>query len=103
MTQLKPRLTLDDMLFAMKVVKHVKSNGIVVVKNKQTLGVGPGQTNRVGAAQIAFNFAGDNAKGAVMGSDAYFPFADCVEEAHKAGITTIVQPGGSIRDHESID
>jgi len=103
-TQAEPEINqLDDMLFAMKVVKHVKSNGIVVVKNKQTLGVGPGQTNRVGAAQIAFNFAGDKAKGAVMGSDAYFPFADCVEEAHKAGITTIVQPGGSIRDQESID
>ncbi|HHT77337.1 MAG TPA: bifunctional phosphoribosylaminoimidazolecarboxamide formyltransferase/IMP cyclohydrolase [Clostridiaceae bacterium] len=94
---------IEDMIFAMKVVKHVKSNGIVVVKDNQTLGVGPGQTNRVGAAQIALAFAGDKAKGAVMGSDAFFPFADCVEEAQKAGITTIVQPGGSIRDQESID
>ena len=91
------------MLFAMKVVKHVKSNGIVVVKNKQTLGVGPGQTNRVGAAKIALDFAGEKAKGAILGSDAFFPFSDCVETAHEYGITAIVQPGGSIRDQESID
>lgn len=93
----------DDMEFAMKVVKHVKSNAIVVVKNKQTIGVGPGQTNRVGAAQIAFAFAGDKAKGAVMGSDAFFPFRDCVDVAHQAGVAAIVQPGGSVRDQESID
>ncbi len=93
----------EDMEFAMKVVKHVKSNAIVVVKNKQTIGVGPGQTNRVGAAQIAFSMAGDKAKGAVMGSDAFFPFRDCVDVAHDAGITAIVQPGGSVRDQESID
>ncbi|MBN1892179.1 MAG: bifunctional phosphoribosylaminoimidazolecarboxamide formyltransferase/IMP cyclohydrolase [Clostridiales bacterium] len=92
-----------DLEFAMKVVKHTKSNGIVVVKNLQTLGVGPGQTNRIGAAKIAIDFAGDKAKGAVMGSDAFFPFRDVVDAAHEAGITTIVQPGGSIRDQESID
>ncbi|MDD4094904.1 MAG: bifunctional phosphoribosylaminoimidazolecarboxamide formyltransferase/IMP cyclohydrolase [Oscillospiraceae bacterium] len=92
-----------DMEFAMKVVKHTKSNGIVVVKDLQTLGVGPGQTNRVGAAKIALDFAGDKAKGAVMGSDAFFPFRDVVDVAHEAGITTIVQPGGSIRDQMSID
>ena len=92
-----------DMEFAMKVVKHVKSNGIVVVKDLQTLGVGPGQTNRVGAAQIALDFAGDKACGAVLGSDAFFPFRDVVDVAHEAGITTIVQPGGSKRDQESID
>ena len=101
-TEIDPALK-DDMLFAMKVVKHVKSNGIVVVKNKQTLGVGPGQTNRVGAAKIALDFAGEKAKGAVLGSDAFFPFSDCVETAHEYGITAIVQPGGSIRDQESID
>ncbi len=93
----------DDMLFAMKVVKHVKSNGIVVVKNKQTLGVGPGQTNRVGAAEIALSFAGEKAKGAILGSDAFFPFADNVDVAHKYGITAVVQPGGSIRDQECIE
>lgn len=92
-----------DMEFAMKVVKHTKSNGIVVVKDLQTLGVGPGQTNRVGAAKIALDFAGEKAKGAVMGSDAFFPFRDVVDAAHEAGITTIVQPGGSMRDQESID
>jgi len=94
---------LEDMEFAMRVVKYVKSNGIVVVKNKQTIGIGPGQTNRVGAAGIAFAFAGEKAKGAVLGSDAFFPFSDSVEAAHAAGITSIVQPGGSIHDQESID
>lgn len=94
---------LEDMIFAMKVVKHVKSNGIVVVKDLQTIGIGPGQTNRIGAANIAFGFAGEKAKGAVLGSDAFFPFSDCVEAANNAGIETIVQPGGSIHDQESID
>ena len=92
-----------DLLFAWRVCRFVKSNAIVVVKNKQTVGVGPGQTNRVGSAQIAFNFAGEKTKGAVLGSDAFFPFSDCVDAAHEAGIAAIVQPGGSIRDQESID
>ena len=92
-----------DMEFAMKVVKYVKSNAIVVVKNKQTLGIGPGQTNRIGSAQIAFAFAGEKTRGAVLGSDAFFPFADCVDAAHEAGIAAIIQPGGSVRDQESID
>jgi len=91
------------MEFAMKVVKYVKSNAIVVVKNKQTLGIGPGQTNRIGSAQIAFAFAGEKARGAVLGSDAFFPFCDCVDAANEAGISAIIQPGGSIRDQESID
>lgn len=94
---------LADMEFAMKVVKYVKSNAIVVVKNKQTVGIGPGQTNRIGSAQIAFSFAGEKTKGAVLGSDAFFPFSDCVEAAHEAGIAAIIQPGGSVRDQESID
>ena len=93
----------EDMEFAMKVVKYIKSNAIVVVRNKQTLGIGPGQTNRVGSAKIAFDFAGEKAKGAVFGSDAFFPFSDCVDAAHEAGIAAIIQPGGSIRDQESID
>ena len=92
-----------DMEFAMKVVKYVKSNAIVVVKNKQTIGIGPGQTNRIGSAQIAFSFAGDKARGAVFGSDAFFPFSDCVDAAHDAGIAAIIQPGGSVRDQESVD
>ncbi|HEY8342754.1 MAG TPA: bifunctional phosphoribosylaminoimidazolecarboxamide formyltransferase/IMP cyclohydrolase [Calditerricola sp.] len=94
---------LRDLLFAWKVVKHVKSNAIVVAKDGQTLGVGAGQMNRVGAARIALAQAGEKAKGAVLASDAFFPMPDTVEEAAKAGITAIIQPGGSIRDADSID
>src|SRR5690606_28120490 len=85
-----------------KVVKHVKSNAIVVAGNDMTLGVGAGQMNRVGAAKIALEQAGERAKGAVLASDAFFPMGDTVEAAAKAGITAIIQPGGSIRDEESI-
>jgi phosphoribosylaminoimidazolecarboxamide formyltransferase / IMP cyclohydrolase len=88
--------------FGWKVVKHVKSNAIVVNGIDQTYGVGAGQTNRVGAANIALKQAGDKAKGAVLASDAFFPFNDTVETAAKAGITAIIQPGGSIRDEDSI-
>jgi len=94
---------LADLRFAMTVVKHVKSNAIVVVKNRQVLGVGAGQMNRVGAARIALAQAGEKARGAVLGSDAFFPFPDTVEEAARAGITAIAQPGGSVRDRESIE
>lgn len=93
---------LAELLFAWKVVKHVKSNAIVVTKDKCTLGVGAGQMNRVGAAKIAFNQAGDQAKGAVLASDAFFPFRDTIDEAAKCGIKAIIQPGGSMRDEESI-
>ena len=92
----------EQMLFAFKIVKHVKSNAIVVAKDNKTLGVGAGQMNRVGSAAIAFNQAQEEAKGAVMASDAFFPFEDTVIEAAKAGITAIIQPGGSIRDEDSI-
>lgn len=99
---------LEDMKFGMKVVKYVKSNGIAVVNNKQSIGIGPGQVNRIWAAKQCFEHAqeligADAAKGSVLASDAFFPFADVVEAAHKAGITAIVQPGGSVRDQESID
>jgi len=87
---------------AWKVVKHVKSNAIVVAGNDMTLGVGAGQMNRVGAAKIALEQAGERAKGAALASDAFFPMGDTVEEAVRAGITAIIQPGGSIRDDESI-
>ncbi|MCR2823417.1 bifunctional phosphoribosylaminoimidazolecarboxamide formyltransferase/IMP cyclohydrolase [Lederbergia panacisoli] len=87
---------------AWKVVKHVKSNAIVVAGNDMTLGVGAGQMNRVGAAKIALEQAGERAKGAVLASDAFFPMSDTVEEAASKGITAIIQPGGSIRDDESI-
>ncbi|GIN73270.1 bifunctional purine biosynthesis protein PurH [Bacillus sp. J14TS2] len=93
---------LADLKLAWKVVKHVKSNAIVVVGDNMTLGIGAGQMNRVGAAKIAIEQAGERAKGAVMGSDAFFPMGDTVEEAAKAGITAIIQPGGSIRDEDSI-
>ena len=93
---------LADMRFGMKCVKHTKSNGIVLVKDGATVGVGPGQTNRITALELAIKYAGDRAKGSVMASDAYFPFNDCVEAAAKAGIAAIVQPGGSIRDEDSI-
>ena len=91
------------MLFAWNIVKHVKSNAIVVTNDQQTLGVGAGQMNRVGSAKIALEEAGERAKGAVLASDAFFPFSDSIETAHEAGITAIIQPGGSIRDQEVID
>ena len=89
--------------FNWKVVKYTKSNAIVIGKEDRTTGIGMGQTNRIWAAQQAIAHAGEEAKGSVMASDAFFPFPDCVEECVKAGITAIIQPGGSIRDQESID
>lgn len=94
---------LEQLLFAWKVVKHVKSNAIVLVKDNMTIGVGAGQMNRVGAAKIAIEQAGEKAKGSIMSSDAFFPMPDTVEEAVKAGVTAIIQPGGSIKDQLSID
>lgn len=99
---------MEDLLFAWKMVKFVKSNGIAIAKNKQSIGIGPGQVSRVWAAKHSIEHAEellgkDALKGAVLASDAFFPFADCVEEAHQAGITAIIQPGGSIRDQDSID
>jgi len=93
---------LEQLLFAWKVVKHVKSNAIVLAADYQTIGVGAGQMNRVGAARIAIEQAGEKAKGAVLASDAFFPMPDTVEAAAAAGITAIIQPGGSIRDEDSI-
>lgn len=93
---------MDELIFAMTVVKHVKSNAIVLTKGRQLIGVGAGQMNRVGSCRIALTQAGDKAAGAVMGSDAFFPFNDTVLEAAGAGIAAIIQPGGSIRDEESI-
>ncbi|MCM3055757.1 bifunctional phosphoribosylaminoimidazolecarboxamide formyltransferase/IMP cyclohydrolase [Caldibacillus thermoamylovorans] len=85
-----------------KVVKHVKSNAIVVTSKDSTLGVGAGQMNRVGAAKIALDQAGKKAQGAVLASDAFFPMDDTVEAAGQAGITAIIQPGGSVKDADSI-
>lgn len=99
---------LEDMLFAWNVVKYTKSNGIVVAKDKQTVGIGPGQVNRIWASKQCFEHAEeligkDATQGAVLASDAFFPFDDNVEAAHQAGITAIIQPGGAMRDQLSID
>ncbi|MCM3715532.1 bifunctional phosphoribosylaminoimidazolecarboxamide formyltransferase/IMP cyclohydrolase [Alkalihalobacillus oceani] len=93
----------EALKLAWKVVKHVKSNAIVVTNGLMTVGVGAGQMNRVGSADIAIKQAGERIEGAVLGSDAFFPMGDTVELAGKAGITAIIQPGGSIRDEESIE
>lgn len=95
-----------DLIFANKIVKHTKSNAIVLVKNKQLLASGVGQTSRVDALKQAVAKAGEfgfDLKGAVLASDAFFPFADSVKIAHQAGITAIIQPGGSVRDQDSVD
>ncbi|PIR49009.1 bifunctional phosphoribosylaminoimidazolecarboxamide formyltransferase/inosine monophosphate cyclohydrolase [Candidatus Peregrinibacteria bacterium CG10_big_fil_rev_8_21_14_0_10_55_24] len=93
---------IEDLLFAWSVVKHAKSNAIVFAKDHTTVGIGAGQTSRVDSTIIAARRAGEKAKGAVMASDAFFPFPDSVEEAAKHGISAIIQPGGSIRDEEVI-
>jgi phosphoribosylaminoimidazolecarboxamide formyltransferase/IMP cyclohydrolase len=96
----------DDMLFATKVIRNLKSNAIVLVKQQQLLGSGVGQTSRVDALKQAIAKAhefGFDLKGAIMASDAFFPFADCVEIAYQAGIEAVVQPGGSIKDKDSIE
>ena len=97
---------IEDLLFASISVKHLKSNGIALVKNKQLIGMGCGQPSRVDALKQAITKAkafGFDLDGAVMASDAFFPFPDCVEIAHKEGINAVIQPGGSIKDQESID
>lgn len=93
---------MEELIFAWKVAKHVKSNGIVVSKNQTTLGIGAGQMNRVGAVNIALEAAGERIQGAVLASDGFFPFDDSVRSAAKAGINAVIQPGGSIRDADSI-
>ncbi len=81
----------------------MKSNAIVLANGEMTVGVGAGQMNRVGSAAIAIEQAGERAKGSALASDAFFPYGDTVETAAKAGITAIIQPGGSVRDEESIE
>jgi phosphoribosylaminoimidazolecarboxamide formyltransferase/IMP cyclohydrolase len=103
-TKIKPtKEQLEAMDFAFKVVKHTKSNAIVVALADRTLGVGMGQPNRITAAKIALENAGEKAQGAALASDAFFPFPDCVEEASKYKIAAIIQPGGSVNDKLSID
>ncbi|MPN57347.1 Bifunctional purine biosynthesis protein PurH [bioreactor metagenome] len=103
-TEKKPTVEqMEALAFAWKAVKHVKSNAIVVANEHQTVGIGAGQMNRVGSVKIAIEQAGEKLEGAVLASDAFFPFPDCVEECAKAGITAIVTPGGSVNDQLSID
>lgn len=94
---------LKDLKFAWRAVKHIKSNAIVFAKDSTMLGMGSGQPNRVFSVDIAAKKAGESAKGAVMASDAMFPFPDSVEQAAAVGVTAIIHPGGSIRDNESIE
>jgi len=98
-TKKKPtKEEIRDLLFAWKVVKHAKSNAIVLAKDSSTVGIGCGQTSRVDSTWIALKRAGENAKGSVLASDAFFPFPDSIEEAAKHGIGAVIQPGGSIKD-----
>ncbi len=100
-TKLKPtKKQIEDMLFAWKVVKHAKSNAIVLAKDSTTVGIGCGQTSRVDSTWIALKRAGEKAKGSVLASDAFFPFPDSIEEAAKHGIVAVIQPGGSVKDAE---
>ncbi|WP_019499882.1 bifunctional phosphoribosylaminoimidazolecarboxamide formyltransferase/IMP cyclohydrolase [Pseudanabaena sp. PCC 6802] len=102
-TQLQPTVEqMQEMIFAWKICRHVKSNAIAVTANSTTLGIGAGQMNRVGSAQLAISQAGDRARGGILASDGFFPFDDTVRSAAAAGIRAIVQPGGSIRDRDSI-
>jgi phosphoribosylaminoimidazolecarboxamide formyltransferase/IMP cyclohydrolase len=93
---------LEDLKFAWRAVKHIKSNAIVLVKDKTLVGMGAGQPNRVVSVDIAKAKAGEKSRGSVMASDAMFPFPDSVEQAAEGGVTAIIQPGGSIRDEDSI-
>lgn len=94
---------MEDLIFAMKVVKHTKSNAIVVAKDKTILGIGGGQVNRIRATKQAIEHSLTSTEGAVLASDAFFPFDDCVEAAHQGKIAAIMQPGGSRNDQLSID
>jgi len=93
---------IKDLLFAWRAVKHVKSNAILLAKDKTLLGMGAGQPSRIVSARVAMEKAGDKTRGSVLASDAMFPFPDVVEAAAAGGVTAIVQPGGSIRDEDSI-
>ncbi len=102
-TQRAPtKAEIADLLFAWRVVKHIKSNAIVLAKDKTLVGMGAGQPSRIVSAQIAKEKAGEKSRGSVLASDAMLPFPDVVEAAATAGVTAIIQPGGSIRDEDSI-
>jgi AICAR transformylase/IMP cyclohydrolase PurH (only IMP cyclohydrolase domain in Aful) len=102
-TERKPNKDeLEDLIFAWKIVKRISSNGIVVAKNKVSLGIGAGQMSRIDSVKIALEKSGGNTKNAVLASDGFFPFRDSIDLSAKFGITAIIQPGGSIRDKEVI-
>lgn len=92
-----------DLMLAWKIVKHTKSNGIAIAKDGQSLGIGPGQVNRIWATKSAIERSGERALGAALASDAFFPFSDCAQAAAEAGITCIIAPGGSVNDSDSIE
>ena len=94
---------MKDLMLAWKIVKHAKSNGIAIAKDNQSLGIGPGQVTRIWSTQMAIERSGEKVKGAALASDAFFPFDDCVKACAEAGITCIIQPGGAVRDQDSID
>lgn len=94
---------MKDLMLAWKIVKHAKSNGIAIARDNQSLGIGPGQVNRIWSTQMAIERSGERVKGAALASDAFFPFDDCVKACAEAGIACIIQPGGSVRDQDSID
>lgn len=94
---------IDNMLFAWQVLKHIKSNAILIAKNQQTIGIGAGQVSRIDSVDIAIKKAGDKLADAVLASDAFFPFRDSIDRIAAAGIRAIIQPGGSVKDHEVID
>ena len=91
------------MEFAWKAIKHVKSNGIILVKDQSIIGLGTGQPNRINSIEIAARVAEGKSDGSILASDAFFPFSDNVQLAHKIGVKSLIQPGGSIRDNEVID
>ncbi|MDO8637096.1 MAG: bifunctional phosphoribosylaminoimidazolecarboxamide formyltransferase/IMP cyclohydrolase, partial [Dehalococcoidia bacterium] len=94
---------MEDLIFAWKSVKHIKSNAIVLVKDKTLLGMGAGQPSRVISVDLAVKKAGERVRGSVLAGDAFFPFPDGVELAAKAGVTAIMEPGGSVKDAEAIE
>jgi phosphoribosylaminoimidazolecarboxamide formyltransferase / IMP cyclohydrolase len=103
-TKRRPTLEeLTDLLFAWRAVRHVRSNAIVLAKNAATVGIGSGQPSRQVSVEIALRRAGDRARLSVMAADAYFPFPDGIQMAAQAGVTAIIQPGGSIRDEMAIE
>jgi len=103
-TKLEPSDTdIETMLFGWKVLKHIKSNGILIVKENTTVGVGGGQTSRVDSVDIAMKKSEDDIQGSILCSDAFFPFRDSIDKIANSGIKVVLQPGGSVRDNEVIE